>query len=467
MNIKRVSTVIVNARMRNWVFVKVETDEPGLYGWGEGTLEWKTRSVVGAVEDVARYVIGEDPRRIEHLCQVMERQYFWRSGIEGATAISRVEQALWDIKGKWLGVPVYELLGGRVRDSIRVYNHVGGGRMESMYESARPAEFTESALEVTAAGYTALKFLAVGRAAAVEGLGLVRAAERIVGAVRDAVGPDVDLMVDLHGRTTAATAIQLARAFEPYGLLEEPCPPLDVAATAQVTRASPVPIATGERLVGPTPVPRGLRAAGLPCRPARSDSHRRPLGGQEDRGDGGGVLDGGGAAQPERADRHCRRGALRIRNAQLADPGGDRPGRPMARGSRRQRDRGCRRCDRDDPEARTGAGSRARVRLGERTRRDLRPLYDRLGVPAVVSGFGSVFVSYFLEGPVESYDDLLRNDVDLFVGYRRELMRHGIFELPLNLKRSDFSYAHREEDVDHLLEATEKAVLALLTRRGS
>jgi galactonate dehydratase len=113
MKIKRVSTVIVNARMRNWVFVKVETDEPGLYGWGEGTLEWKTRSVVGAVEDVARYVIGEDPRRIEHLCQVMVRQYFWRSGIEGATAISSVEQALWDIKGKWLGVPVYELLGGR------------------------------------------------------------------------------------------------------------------------------------------------------------------------------------------------------------------------------------------------------------------------------------------------------------------------------------------------------------------
>jgi galactonate dehydratase len=95
MNIKRVSTVIVNARMRNWVFVKVETDEPGLYGWGEGTLEWKTRSVVGAVEDVARYVIGEDPRRIEHLCQVMERQYFWRSGIEGATAIRSWR---WDVR---------------------------------------------------------------------------------------------------------------------------------------------------------------------------------------------------------------------------------------------------------------------------------------------------------------------------------------------------------------------------------
>ena len=96
--------------------------------------------------------------------------------------------------------------------------------------------------------------------------------------------------------------------------------------------------------------------------------------------------------------------------------------------------------------------------LGERARTGLQALYDRLGVPAVVSGFGSVFVTYFLEGPVESYDDLLRNDVDLFVGYRRELMKHGIFELPLNLKRSHFSYAHTDDDVDRLLEATEGAV---------
>ena len=97
-------------------------------------------------------------------------------------------------------------------------------------------------------------------------------------------------------------------------------------------------------------------------------------------------------------------------------------------------------------------------RLGERARTGLQALYDRLGVPAVVSGFGSVFVSYFLEGPVVSYDDLLANDVDLFVGYRRELMKDGIFELPLNLKRSHMSYAHTDEDVDRLLEATEGAV---------
>ncbi len=103
-------------------------------------------------------------------------------------------------------------------------------------------------------------------------------------------------------------------------------------------------------------------------------------------------------------------------------------------------------------------------RLGERARAGLRELYARLGVPAVVAGFGSVFVTYFLEGPVSSYDDLLRNDVDLFVGYRRELMRHGIFELPLNLKRSHFSFAHSDDDVDRLLEATEAAVGAVLAR---
>jgi glutamate-1-semialdehyde 2,1-aminomutase len=104
-------------------------------------------------------------------------------------------------------------------------------------------------------------------------------------------------------------------------------------------------------------------------------------------------------------------------------------------------------------------------RLGHEARNGLRDLYERLGVPAVVSGFGSVFVTYFLEPPVERYDDLLRNDVELFTGYRLELIRHGIFELPLNLKRSHFSYAHRDGDVDALVEATELAVTEVLGRR--
>jgi galactonate dehydratase len=249
--ITRVHSLAVNARMRNWVFVKVETDE-GLYGWGEATLEWKTRGVVGAVEDIGRFLFGEDPLRIEHLYQIMTRQYFWRAGIEGMSAISGIEQALWDIKGKALGVPAYELLGGRVRDSVRLYDHLGGGTMEGMYESATVEQFVERALQVTAAGYTALKFMPVPRMLPVEGLASVRRAERLVAAVREAVGPEVDLMVDLHARTLPAMAIRYARAFEPYGLLwfEEPCPSEDLQGIAEVRRATTIPIATGERLVG-------------------------------------------------------------------------------------------------------------------------------------------------------------------------------------------------------------------------
>ncbi len=252
MKITRVSSLVVNANMRNWIFVKVETDQAGLYGWGEATLEWKTKGVVGAIDDVSRLIVGEDPLRIEHLYQIMYRQYFWKVGIEGMTAISGIEQALWDIKGKWINVPVYELLGGRVRDRVRVYNHLGGGQMKSMYQSSEPQEFAERALIVKAAGYTALKFMAVPRTEPVEGLRSVRYAESLVRAVREAVGPEVDLMVDLHARTLPPMAIQYCHAFEPYGLLffEEPCPTEDIEATAQVTRQSRIPIATGERLVG-------------------------------------------------------------------------------------------------------------------------------------------------------------------------------------------------------------------------
>ena len=107
MKITAVETHVCHARMRNWDFVRVVTDEPGLYGWGESTLEWKTQTVVGAIEDIGRLLIGEDPRRIEHLYQMMYRQYFWKVGIEGMSAISGIEQALWDIKGKWLNVPAF------------------------------------------------------------------------------------------------------------------------------------------------------------------------------------------------------------------------------------------------------------------------------------------------------------------------------------------------------------------------
>src|ERR1700736_6507577 len=127
MKIADVQTVVVNAEMRNWIFVKVVTDQAGLFGWGEASLEWKTRAVVGAIEDFAPMIIGEDPRNIEHLYQKLYRHSFFRMGVIGMSAISGIEQACWDILGKSLNVPVYRLLRGNVRDRVRMYTHLGGG----------------------------------------------------------------------------------------------------------------------------------------------------------------------------------------------------------------------------------------------------------------------------------------------------------------------------------------------------
>ena len=128
MKITAIDTVVVHAEMRNWVFVKVSTDE-GLVGWGESTVEWKTRAVVGCIEDYRTLLVGEDPRRVEHIWQMMYRQHFFRPGMVECSAMSGIEHACWDITGKALGVPVYQLLGGAVRDTVRLYDHLGGGEM--------------------------------------------------------------------------------------------------------------------------------------------------------------------------------------------------------------------------------------------------------------------------------------------------------------------------------------------------
>src|SRR3989454_764198 len=135
MKITAVKTLVVNAKSRNWIFVRVETDQPGLYGWGEASLDLKTRAVVGALEDLAPLVVGEDPTRIEHLYQKLYRQSFYRLGVIGMRAISGIEQACWDILGKSLGVPVYKLLGGAVPDRVRMYTHLGGGERRARYET--------------------------------------------------------------------------------------------------------------------------------------------------------------------------------------------------------------------------------------------------------------------------------------------------------------------------------------------
>lgn len=251
MKITSVGTVVVNAQMRNWVFVKVETDA-GLVGWGEASLEWKTRGVVGCVADLAALIVGQDPRRIEYLYQIMYRQGFFRLGVVGMSALSGIELALWDIYGKSLGVPVYQLLGGAVRDRIRMYDHLGGGEMTSLYLDDQPEEMAERARQSVAAGYTAVKILAVPRTEPLEGTRPLRHAEKVMTAVRDAVGPDVDIMIDLHARTWPEMAVQYARVLEPYSpfFMEEVCPPENVDGMAQVARSTSIPLATGERLIG-------------------------------------------------------------------------------------------------------------------------------------------------------------------------------------------------------------------------
>lgn len=250
MKITAVKTVVVNARMRNWVFVKVETDE-GLVGWGEASLEWKTRGVVGCVEDLAPMIIGQDPRRIEHLYQIMYRHSFFRMGVVGMSAVSGIEQACWDIWGKSLNVPVYQLLGGAVRDTIRVYDHLGGGEMTKIYLDEAPQRMADNALACVEAGFSAVKALVVPLTEPLDRIAAVRHAERAMAAIRDAVGDEVDILVDLHGRTTPAMAIEYANALAPYRpfFFEEPCPPENVDGMAQVARAISLPVATGERLV--------------------------------------------------------------------------------------------------------------------------------------------------------------------------------------------------------------------------
>ena len=254
MKITKIETHVCHARMRNWVFVKVLTDSPGLWGWGEATLEWHTLSVLGAIQDLESLLVGEDPTRIEYLWQMMYRQHFWHgNGIVRGTAISGIDVALWDILGKVHGVPCHRLWGGPVRDYVRLYCHLGGGKMEDFYETdpADASRFAELAQQAVEEGFTAFKTMAVPETSPLEGLRPVKYAEQCVAAMRAAVGDAIDIMVDCHARPSPRMGMIFARALEPYGLywLEEPCWPETVDDIALIQRAVSTPIATGERLV--------------------------------------------------------------------------------------------------------------------------------------------------------------------------------------------------------------------------
>jgi galactonate dehydratase len=251
MKITDVRTLVVHAEMRNWVFVKVETDQDGLCGWGEASLEWKTRAVAGCVEDFKPMLIGEDPTRIEHLYQKLYRQSFWRLGAIGMSAISGIEQACWDILGKSLGVPVYKLLGGAVRDRVRMYTHLGGGDMRSVYETFDAAPLIDLAQQVVARGYTAVKVVFVPYSEPLMGISYVKKFASLMERLRLALGDSIDIMIDFHGRAYPAMAIEYINAVTEYApfFCEEPVPPENVDALRQVREAVRVPIATGERLV--------------------------------------------------------------------------------------------------------------------------------------------------------------------------------------------------------------------------
>jgi galactonate dehydratase len=253
MKITDIQTHVCHARMRNWIFVKVLTDQPGLYGWGEATLEWHTRAVCGAIEDLKTLVVGADPTRIEYLWQTMYRQHFWHSnGIVRATAVAGIDIALWDILGKVAGMPCYKLWGGPVRDYVRLYCHLGGGRMEDFYETPVDAanRFADLAQEAVESGFSAFKCMAVPPTMPIEGLAPIRAAAACVAAMRERVGPGIDIMVDCHARPSPAMGLRFAKALDPYGLyfLEEPCWPEHPEALAAIAQVTDTPVATGERV---------------------------------------------------------------------------------------------------------------------------------------------------------------------------------------------------------------------------
>ncbi len=223
-----------------WLFLKVSTDEV-ISGWGEPIVEGRAETVRAAVEDMSEYLIGNDPFRIEDHFQVLYRGGFYRGGPILTSALSGIEQALWDIKGKALDVPVYELLGGAARKKIRVYSWIGGDR---------PADVAEEARAQIEAGFTAVKMNATEELHYVDSHTKLDAAVERLAAVREAGGPDLDIGIDFHGRVHKGMAKALARELGPYKplFIEEPVLPENTEALREVARHTTTPIALGERL---------------------------------------------------------------------------------------------------------------------------------------------------------------------------------------------------------------------------
>ncbi|QLG28907.1 galactonate dehydratase [Halorarum halophilum] len=224
-----------------WLMLRIETAD-GTVGWGEPVVEGRAHTVRAAVEELMdTYLLGENPTRIEDHWQTMYRGGFYRGGPVLMSAIAGIDQALWDIKGKQLGAPVHELLGGPARDRIRVYQWIGGDR---------PSEVAEEAETKVEAGFTALKMNATAEIERVDDPATVDAAVNRLHEVRDAVGDEIDVGVDFHGRVSKPMAKRLAEALEPYEpmFIEEPVLPEHNDALPQIAEHTTIPIATGERM---------------------------------------------------------------------------------------------------------------------------------------------------------------------------------------------------------------------------
>ncbi|ESW89452.1 galactonate dehydratase [Mesorhizobium sp. LSJC269B00] len=237
MKIISLTTYIVPPR---WLFLKIETDA-GVTGWGEPVVEGRALTVEAAVKELGDYLVGKDPRLIEDHWTVMHRGGFYRGGPILMSAIAGIDQALWDIKGKALGVPVHELLGGKLRDSIKVYSWIGGDR---------PAEVAAGAREVVARGFQALKMNGTEELQIVDSHDRIDAAVERVAMVREAVGSNIGIAVDFHGRVHRPMARMLVKELEPYRLMfiEEPVLSENREALKEIAALGSTPIALGERL---------------------------------------------------------------------------------------------------------------------------------------------------------------------------------------------------------------------------
>lgn len=237
MKIQRLELFVVPPR---WVFLQIRTDE-GLSGWGEPIVEGHAAAVAAAVREMESYLIGRDPNQIEDIWQVLYRAGFYRGGPVLMSAMAGIDQALWDLKGKRYQLPVYELLGGLVRDKVRIYSWIGGDR---------PSDVGQAAREKRALGFTAVKMNATEELHYIDSFGKIESVCDRVQAVREATSRDFGIAVDFHGRVHKAMAKVLAKELSQFNLMfiEEPVLPENNEALRDIANHTSTPIATGERM---------------------------------------------------------------------------------------------------------------------------------------------------------------------------------------------------------------------------